>query len=98
MHADVRFLIFLGILALHSESQSDFPMICNSETVKEAEVRSAQPTPHPLERFSNSRALSGDVQGGLFFRKKPLDIVPSMYSNWRTAIGATHWYRRSMGW
>jgi hypothetical protein len=34
----------------------------------------------------NSRVLSGDVQGGSFLRKKPLDIVPSVYSNWRIAI------------
>jgi cytochrome c oxidase assembly factor CtaG len=43
----------------------------------------------PLERFPNSRALSGGVQGGFFLRKKSLDIVPSVYSNWRTAIGVT---------
>jgi hypothetical protein len=41
-----------------------------------------------LERFSNSCALSGSVQGGFFLRKKPLDIVPSVYSSWRTAINA----------
>jgi hypothetical protein len=45
---DVRFFIFLGILALHIESQSDFPMICTSEIVREAEVRSAWPTPRQL--------------------------------------------------
>jgi hypothetical protein len=40
-----------------------------------------------LERFSNLRALSRHVQGGFFLRKKPLGILPSVYSNWRTAIG-----------
>jgi len=29
---------------------------------------------YALERFSNSRALSGRVQGGFFLKKKPLDI------------------------
>jgi len=35
--------------------------------------------------FSNSCALFSSVQGG-FLRKKPLIIVHSVYSNWRTAI------------
>ena len=39
-----------------------------------------------LERFSNSGALSGSVQGDFFLRKKPLGIVISVYSNWRTAV------------
>jgi hypothetical protein len=38
-----------------------------------------------LGRFSNSCALVSSVQGG-FLRKKPLIIVHSVYSNWRTAI------------
>ena len=39
-----------------------------------------------LEPFSNSCALFGSVQGGFFSRKKPLIMVLSVYSNWRTAI------------
>ena len=39
-----------------------------------------------LERFSNTRALTSGVQGGFFLRKKPLERVASVYSNWRTAI------------
>ena len=35
--------------------------------------------------FSNSCALFSSVQGG-FLRKKPLIIVHSVHSNWRTAI------------
>ena len=39
-----------------------------------------------LEQFSHSCALFSSVQGGFFLRKKPLIIVLSVYSNWRTAI------------
>ena len=39
-----------------------------------------------LEQFSNSCALLSSVQGGFFLRKKPLIIVLSVYSNWRTPI------------
>ena len=39
-----------------------------------------------LEQFSNSCALFSCVQGGSFLRKKPLIIVLSVCSNWRTAI------------
>jgi len=39
-----------------------------------------------LEQFSNSCALLSCVQGGSFLRKKPLIIVLSVYSNWRTPI------------
>jgi len=38
-----------------------------------------------LEQFSNSCALFSCVQGGSFLRKRPLIIVLSVYSNWRTA-------------
>jgi hypothetical protein len=42
---------------------------------------------HPgLERFSNSRALFAGVQGGFYLMKKPLNIVHSVNSNWRTAV------------
>lgn len=41
-----------------------------------------------LERFSNTCALSSYVQGGFFLRKKPLERMASVYSNWRTAVAA----------
>jgi hypothetical protein len=40
-----------------------------------------------LERFSNFYASSGGVQGGFFLEGKTLGILPSEYSNWRTALG-----------
>jgi predicted nucleic acid-binding protein len=42
-----------------------------------------------LEQFSNSCALFSCVRGGFFLRKKPLIILLSVYSNWRTAITET---------
>ena len=39
-----------------------------------------------LEQFSNSCALLSCVQGGFFLREKPLIIVLSVCSNWRTAM------------
>jgi len=46
----------------------------------------SRPACEELEQFSNSCALFSCVQGGFFLRKKPLIIVLSVYSNWRTAI------------
>jgi hypothetical protein len=38
-----------------------------------------------FERFSSLCGVSGFEQGGYALRKKPLAMVPSLYSNWRTA-------------
>jgi hypothetical protein len=39
-----------------------------------------------LERFSNTYVQTSFVECGFFLRKKPLDGMVSVYSNWRTAI------------
>jgi hypothetical protein len=39
-----------------------------------------------LEHFSNTRAVLSGVQGGFFLRKKPLDILLSLYTNWKNAL------------
>jgi hypothetical protein len=38
------------------------------------------------EQFRNFRGLKKGVQGGFFLRKKPLELVLSVYSNSETAI------------
>jgi hypothetical protein len=50
-----------------------------------------QPTLDQVSAFLSSSspnlcALCGCVRGDFFLRKKPLIILPSVYSNWRTAI------------
>jgi hypothetical protein len=39
-----------------------------------------------LERFSNSREVSGNVQGGFFLEKSHSEVVLSLYTNWRAAL------------
>jgi hypothetical protein len=39
-----------------------------------------------LERFSNWYSLTCILEGGFFLRKKPLGILVSVYSYWRTAL------------
>jgi hypothetical protein len=41
-----------------------------------------------IERFSNSYALTGLIGSGFSLRKKPLSIIASIYSYWRTAVAA----------
>jgi hypothetical protein len=38
------------------------------------------------ERFPNYRGVSEIAQGGFFLRKKPLGLVVSLDTNWRTAV------------
>jgi hypothetical protein len=42
--------------------------------------------PQPLERFSNWYSLTYFIEGDFFLRKKPLSLLASVYSYWRTAL------------
>jgi hypothetical protein len=39
-----------------------------------------------LERFSNWYSLTYFIEGDFFLRKKPLSLLASVYSYWRTAL------------
>jgi hypothetical protein len=39
-----------------------------------------------LERFSNWYSLTHFIEGDFFLRKKPLSLLASVYSYWRTAL------------
>jgi hypothetical protein len=39
-----------------------------------------------IERFSNWYSLTYFIEGGFFLRKKPLSLLASVYSYWRTAL------------
>src|ERR1022692_2393537 len=60
------------------------------------------PSFQPLERFHNSRALSGIVRGGIFLRKMPLDVsgfrVQQLWnrSNAKSAMGPS--YNPGLAW